>query len=108
MSSDVREVVAALAALGPLPTELEAMASGEPLEAWEQLAGQVFKPLSDQEARLLAASFPSDGWDAYGIAWTLVHLLETAPAWRGGSLLHLVPGYWREVVAARLHAADRE
>ncbi|MFT4226529.1 hypothetical protein [Micropruina sp.] len=98
----IREAVAALAALGPLPSDSQATTGASGLERWEDLADQVSKPLSDDEARALAASFPANDSDAFGTAWTLVHLLESAPGWPIEDALDLIPAYWRDVLESRL------
>ena len=103
---DVRGVVATLAALGPLPTETEAFTAAPDLDRWEELMGRVSQPLTDEEAYLLAACFPSDDSDAFGAAWTLVHLLESAPGWPAASALERAPRYWREVLLTRLRNSE--
>ncbi len=36
-------------------------------------------PISDDEARALVRLFGPD--DCFGLAWTLLHIIETAPGW---------------------------
>lgn len=36
-------------------------------------------PVTNEEARVLVTLFGPD--ECYGLAWTLVHLIETAPGW---------------------------
>ena len=69
--------VTALAALGPLPAAKSA--NDEKLLRQEMLLGAIQKPISDDEAKILIKLFGPD--DCYGLAWTLLHLIESAPGW---------------------------
>ena len=40
---------------------------------------QVNQPISDDDARALVKLFGPD--DSFGLAWTLLHLIENAPGW---------------------------
>jgi len=70
----IRQAVLDFVNLGPLPDS-----TAEPERvALHQVHLQRFKrPISDEEAELLLRSFGSD--DCYGLAWTLLHLIESAP-----------------------------
>ncbi len=108
MAGELRDAVRALAALGPLPTQSEARTdtTATALQRWEELAGQVSGPLSDDEARALAGTFPPDDSDAFGLAWSLVHLMESAPGWPMEGALALVPDHWRDVLVSRLQIGE--
>jgi hypothetical protein len=73
----MRPEVAALAQLGPLPAESEA--SVEFLRQLEQSYRAIARPVSDEEARALVMMFGNDG--CFGLASSLMHLIETAPGW---------------------------
>ena len=74
----MRPEIKQLIDLGPLPPE--AKASLEYLREAEGLLGAIKKPVSDEEARKLVLLFgPPDS--CYGFAWSLLHLIETAPSW---------------------------
>lgn len=79
MRQDIRELVA----LGPLPRE-EAVVAGdvsqEQYMLWGERIERITPPVTDEEARALAKIFPPDG-TAFGVAWTVLHLIETAPHW---------------------------
>lgn len=105
-NAEVRDAVAALASLGPLPTEAMALSEATKLDRWEELIGLVSTPLSDPEAMVLGALFPPDESDAFGAAWALVHLMESAPSWPIREALSVVPGYWRAVLLERLRHAQ--
>jgi hypothetical protein len=74
----VRPEVRKLAELGSFP--LEQGAAAEQITMYETALRLIESPVSDEEARLLASLFPSEG-STFGLAWQLVHLIETAPSW---------------------------
>lgn len=72
----IRYSIRQLAQLGPLPNE---QSSEEIIDQYEKIFEQIQMPVTDDEARLLCTLFGSD--DLYGAAWTLLHLIESAPNW---------------------------
>ncbi|GIE98160.1 hypothetical protein Ari01nite_56250 [Paractinoplanes rishiriensis] len=71
--------VRAFVQLGPLPSELDDSEDGdEAFEARERALLAVEPPVSAEEADLLLGAFGED--DCFGLAWTLLHLVESAPA----------------------------
>jgi hypothetical protein len=87
--------------LGPLPSCNDEEAD---IEAYERLLSQVVRPVSDEEAKILLSLFGPD--DCYGMAWTLVHLIETAPHWPLRELLSDETNEWMRLL--RLRASNRE
>jgi len=76
----VRKEVEELGKMGPLPSEEESIENPSPhLERYQQLLSSIGKPVTDEEATVLAGVFGVD--DCFGLAWTLAHLIETAPHW---------------------------
>jgi hypothetical protein len=73
----MREEVRQLHDLGPLPSERGT--SPELVSEYEQLLRAIKKPLTNDEARALVKLFGSDG--CFGLASTLLHLIESAPGW---------------------------
>ena len=71
----MRKEVQELLNLGPLP-DCET-AEEEKLKMYESPLSSVTPPVSDAEARSLVHLFGPD--ECYGLAWTLLHLIETAP-----------------------------
>jgi hypothetical protein len=69
--------VTALVRLGPLPSSIDPDVAK--LETIQNLLGKVTQPISDEDARALVRLFGPD--DCFGLAWTLLHLIETAPGW---------------------------
>lgn len=74
----MRPEIQQLIDLGALPPEAEA--SLEYLRVAESLLRAIEKPVSDEEARGLISLFgPPDS--CYGFAWSILHLIESAPSW---------------------------
>jgi hypothetical protein len=71
----IRHEVRELAAAGPFPDEQDATV--EEIDEVERLIDLIDRPVTDDEAQLLATLFGPD--NCYGLAWTLLHLIETAP-----------------------------
>jgi hypothetical protein len=83
--------------LGPLPSSEKAEVST--LEQFEKLLRQVQKPISDNDARALVRLFGPD--ECFGLAWTLVHLIETAPGWPLEDALNESTNEWVELLKLR-------
>jgi hypothetical protein len=79
----IRSAVTDFVGLGALPDE---SAPEETISHHQELLSRIKAPVTDEEARLLSRCFGHD--DSYGLAWTLLHLIETAP---GGSFLKAAP-----------------
>jgi hypothetical protein len=80
----MRTAVAELSDLGQLPSSDAAIANpegGPLLERIEQLVTSIQRPVTDEEARALVKILPSDDDECFGLAWTVLHLIETAPGW---------------------------
>lgn len=95
----IRNAVSDLVALGPLPDEN----ADEAVIARHQVClGKISRPVSDEEAALLIGLFGPD--ECYGLAWTLLHLIESAP---GGVPMSSPPtedaNEWRRRLWARSH-----
>lgn len=73
----MRSIVDELAGLGPFPSTEEA--DEAKVGRIEDLLEQLEKPVSNEEARALVKLFGPD--ECFGLAWTLMHLIETAPDW---------------------------
>ena len=74
----VRPEIRELASLGPFPREEGA--TEEQVAKFERVLPRIHKPVTDEEARLLASLFPPDG-TTFGLAWELLYLMESAPHW---------------------------
>ena len=73
-SMAIRHAVADFLAAGPLPDEDQPV---EAIERAEELLDRIEAPVTSEEAMALLAGFGPD--NCYGLAWTLLHLIETAP-----------------------------
>ena len=76
----IRPEVQNFVSLGRLPSE-----RGEPTAALEEAVNRaeatlniIGRPVSDEEAQALAECFGDDL--CFGLAWTLLHTIETAPS----------------------------
>jgi hypothetical protein len=75
MRSEVRE----LGEMGPLPSSDVAAEDLFRLEEYQRLLESIEKPVSDEEAIVLLELFGPD--ECFGLAWAVVHLVESAPGW---------------------------
>jgi hypothetical protein len=98
-----REAIQALAEMGPLPAASVAAEDVLRLENYQRLLESVEKPITDEEARVLVRLFGPD--DCFGLAWALVHLVESAPGW---PLLDDVPDAENEWVQLLRERSERE
>lgn len=71
----IRPEVIAFVALGPLPSEADADIAV--LERRTDALHRIRGPVTQDEAEALGACFGPD--ECYGLAWSLLHLIETAP-----------------------------
>lgn len=93
----MQEAIARLVELGRLPDERERDVAK--LEVLESVLKEVRRPISDDDARALTTLFGSDG--CFGAAWTLVHLIETAPGWPLADCLQDTSNEWIRRLAHR-------
>lgn len=105
MDNDRETLLRTLQSMKHLPTDRESEDNPERLELWQTLLDQLPAPVSDLEAIRLSTFFPVDDSDSYGLAWELLHLIETAPTWPIEKALSLAPDYWREMMTARLKSS---
>ena len=81
MSTDremaMRPEVQRLVALGRLPAEN--LATVEDVRRIESELASIVPPLSKSEAHALVCLFGPDG--CFGLAWSVLHLVESAPGW---------------------------
>jgi len=95
----MRTTVAKLVALGALP--METTATVPVLEAFEVALGEVQAPLTLEEASALVSILPRDESSCFGAAWTVIHLIETAPDWPSKELSSLPSSPWIEMLRQR-------
>jgi hypothetical protein len=95
----LRPEVARLLDMGPLPDSATAAKDSTRLEEYQRLIDGIRKPVSDEEAQALAALFGPD--DCFGLAWSLVHLIESSPGWPPAELLPDVDNEWTRLLVDR-------
>jgi len=93
----MREEVQTLVSLGPLPAE--GYADVDRIARHERALNAIARPVSDEEARQLVKVFGTDG--CFGLAWSLVHLIETAPGWPLRDAVLQAQDEWAEVLRQR-------
>src|SRR4051812_44139964 len=75
----VRDAVRQLIRMGPLPNSVAAQSQEERIDHLAEILSNIAPPLTDEEAGALVGLFGPD--DCYVLAWTMLHLIETAPNW---------------------------
>jgi hypothetical protein len=103
MERKMQQAVSALLGLGPLSGS--AAATVQTMQAFEEQLSKVRTPITDEEARALVRLFGPD--DCLGLAWTLLHLIETAPGWPVESVLSGLEGEWGERLRERAQRVTR-
>lgn len=73
----MQSAIVELSKMGSLPSS--ANLDVVKLEKFQALLTAVQQPVSDEEACVLVRLFGSD--ECFGLAWSLIHLIETAPGW---------------------------
>jgi hypothetical protein len=71
----IRREVDEFARLGRLPRE---DAPAEIIAVHQAALERISRPVNSDEAKVLMACFPETDEDCYGLAWSLLHLIETA------------------------------
>ncbi|WP_206507966.1 hypothetical protein [Streptomyces chrestomyceticus] len=77
----------------------------EEIEKAERLLESIIPPVTDEEAQMLATAFGPDG--CYGLASSLMHVIETAPGAGTASYSQDADNWWVQRLNARV-AAGRE
>ena len=81
------------------------VATVESVRKYENLLLSIQKPVSDEEACALVTVFGND--DCFGLAWSLLHLIETAPNWPLQDCLANTENDWVDLLRLRLANAQR-
>jgi hypothetical protein len=99
----MRPEVTAFAELAPLPS-YGAPCPADEIGRIEAALHAISAPVSDEEAQVLLECFGDD--DCFGLAWTLIHLIESAPTFTistpSGDLDHP----WKTVLHQRSKNAE--
>jgi hypothetical protein len=86
----VRNAIREMNSLGPLPSEDQA--DVEVLKKYDELYRSITKPITDEEAKVLVKLLGHDG--CFGLASSIVHLIESAPGWPLEECLHDQKNEW--------------
>jgi len=97
----IRPQVAELVKLGVFPASHDVVHAQ--IEKQQQLLESIQPPLSDDEARELVKVFGPD--DYYGLGWTVLHLIESAPGWPLWDCLRDTSKEWIQTLRQRLENA---
>jgi hypothetical protein len=93
----MQNAVAELYKLGKMPQETDSV---EKIQTFQDLIEEVKSPITDEEAKYLVNLFNDSQDDCYGLAWLIIHLIETAPSWPIEECL-IQEGYWIDFLKHR-------
>lgn len=100
----IRTEIRELIALGPFPASENV--NSETIRRQHELVQGIKPPVTNEEAKELLRVFGPD--DYFGAAWTIVHLIESAPGWPIEECLAQVSNEWISRLKARAKpASDR-
>ena len=102
----MRKAVEDLVAFGPLPDSVSAASDIVRLEEYQQLLESIELPASRAEAEALATLFGPD--DCFGLAWTLLHLIESVPGGLELSRLPTLDNPWLVMIRERSNRSASE
>jgi hypothetical protein len=94
----MRKEVIELEKLGTLPNS--DTAAVETVKNYQDLIVSIKKPITDDEARALIKVFGPD--DCFGLAETLLHLVESAPGWPLEDCLKNNDNEWIQLLKLRI------
>ena len=95
----MRIEVSRLASKGQLPSSKRSV---QEISDWQVVFEKILPPVSDEEAEVLTNLFPADDDDCFGLAWSLVHLIETSPHWPLKKCLEKIDNPWIDLLRLRL------
>lgn len=95
MRSTVRELIE----LGQMPNSNSPISA---IQAWEKQLMKIMPPLTNEEAISLIELFPSEEDHCFGLAWTLIHLIESAEDWPIQKTLTNINNPWVTILKNRL------
>lgn len=93
----MQPAVEELVKLGPLPSSVDP--DVVKLEKFQTLLTKIEQPIADDDARALVKLFGPD--DCFGLAWTLLHIIETAPGWPLNDVLGDAGNEWTDRLKQR-------
>ena len=100
----MQDAVVKLVGLGKFPSYEDKDVSREIVEQYEAAIRAISRPVSDEEAIALCRLFGPD--DFFGMAWTVLHSVETARGWPIAEALAAANDPWREALSHRLRNVE--
>jgi hypothetical protein len=102
----MRDEVLKLVTLGPMPAEVDTTLDDIPLlKEYEDLLEAIERPVTDEEARALMILFGESEDSCFGLKWSVLHLVESAPGWPLMDVLPDVENEWIQRLRIRLKNA---
>jgi hypothetical protein len=98
----IRDAIRKVGQLGPFPSEGDT--TEEQVAAYAELLLAIERPVSNDEAELLCSLLGDDTY--FGLAWTALHLIETAPGWPIRDAVQQASDEWREILEQRIENAS--
>lgn len=101
---NMRSEIIELLKLGPFPHE-DLHLDSAVVDRYAELIAQITRPVTDEEACILVGLFGDD--DFFGVAWSLLHLIETAPKWPLEECLQNTNNEWVQRLRDRVENAKK-
>lgn len=101
--TNVRQSINELSKLGRFPADNEEI-SNEKMSEYVSLIRGIKPPVTNEESIILCGLLGED--DFYGAAWTVLHLLETAPQWPIEEGIQEASPSWQEILRQRVANRD--
>jgi len=95
-------VVASLTKVAP---QLTSTLRQDQLDEAVRLLDAMPHPLAREDIAALVSLLPSDGDDACGVNWTILHAIEASPEWPVWDVLEAPSHEWIAIMRARLRNA---
>jgi hypothetical protein len=99
----MRSELQTFASLGSFPSEHEALP--EIIAKHQTALHSISAPITDEEAKVLVSLFGPD--DCFGLAWSILNLIETAPSWPILEILTDGGNEWIKTLRERAVAGGR-
>lgn len=103
---DIRREIQNFIDIGPLPPEDDKVENEERVVIAQSLLEKIPTPVTDDEAQKLSQCFGPD--NCYGLSWSLLHLIETAPGKMTAEYSSEPANPWVDLLNARVAAASED
>jgi hypothetical protein len=92
----MRPEIIELERLRRMPDETTVLREGlnEMVGNYEPLLGSIREPVTDEDARVLVNPFGAGPDSLFGLAWAVLHLVESAPRWPLADCLTYTESQW--------------